>query len=87
VIKEAKCPYCLEWSAVEFDGIGHWWKKSGACPKCGAIVLVETECEFRVKATIYERLAAFCEQIAGFVNSKLNWRKRCQLEGTQKEPR
>lgn len=70
MIKEAKCPHCLEWSEVTFDGIGHWWKKSGACPKCGVIVLVETECDFR------ERKAGFCERIADFVKRKLDWMKR-----------
>jgi predicted nucleic-acid-binding Zn-ribbon protein len=24
-----------------------WWKDSAGCPKCGAIVLVESECDFR----------------------------------------
>lgn len=24
-----------------------WWKDSAACPKCNAVVLVESECEFR----------------------------------------
>jgi hypothetical protein len=31
----------------EFTG-GYWWKDSGDCPKCHALVLVEEECEFRV---------------------------------------
>ena len=48
---EAKCPYCGEWSEVEWFAElppgGFWWKESGCCPKCEAIVLVESECEFR----------------------------------------
>lgn len=24
-----------------------WWKGSAGCPRCGSIVLVETECDFR----------------------------------------
>lgn len=24
-----------------------WWKDGAGCPKCGAIVLVESECDFR----------------------------------------
>lgn len=24
-----------------------WWKEGAGCPKCGAIVLVESECDFR----------------------------------------
>lgn len=47
IANEAQCPYCHQWSETMFDGIGHWWKDSAGCPRCGAIVLVETECGFR----------------------------------------
>lgn len=26
---------------------GWWWKNSGGCPKCDALICVETECDFR----------------------------------------
>lgn len=52
--EEGQCPQCKEWSEVEwFDELppgGFWWKDNcngGGCPKCGAIVLVESECNFR----------------------------------------
>lgn len=52
--EEARCPHCRQWSEVEFvkpfgpnDIGGYWWKDSGACPKCGALILVESECEFK----------------------------------------
>jgi hypothetical protein len=45
---KAKCPKCNQWSPVYwFSALppgGYWWKTAG-CPKCGAIVLVETECD------------------------------------------
>jgi len=44
---EARCPYCLTWYPVEWQVLGYWWRDSGACPGCGALVLVETECEFQ----------------------------------------
>lgn len=47
----AKCPECHKWSEVAWDSSlppgGFWWKDSGCCPKCGATVLVESECDFR----------------------------------------
>lgn len=47
----ALCPECSEWSPVAFDNAippgGFWWVDSLGCPKCGAVVLVESECEFR----------------------------------------
>ena len=51
---QAQCPDCEQWSDVEWQDElppgGYWWAGTDAgCPKCGAIVLVETECEFRVK--------------------------------------
>ena len=51
--EEARCPDCGGWFDVEFDGSippgGFWWKDSGACPGCDAIVCVESECDFRDK--------------------------------------
>ena len=48
---EAECPKCGGRSPVEWDGTippgGHWWAGGGSdCPRCGAVVLVESECEF-----------------------------------------
>jgi ssDNA-binding Zn-finger/Zn-ribbon topoisomerase 1 len=47
---EAQCPECREWSpvAVMEDGgiLGYWWVDSTGCPRCGVVVLVETECNF-----------------------------------------
>lgn len=53
-MKEAKCPACGEWSAVEWQAAippgGFWWAGDHAgCPRCGYFALVETECEFREK--------------------------------------
>lgn len=52
---EAQCPECKQWSAVSwFDDIppgGYWWIDSGCCPQCGAVILVETECEFKWSRT------------------------------------
>jgi endogenous inhibitor of DNA gyrase (YacG/DUF329 family) len=51
--REARCPECGGWSAVEWDDSippgGLWWSdnSTGGCPKCGKPVLVESECEFR----------------------------------------
>lgn len=46
----AKCPRCEQWSPVYwFTALppgGYWWATAG-CPRCGAVVLVETECEFK----------------------------------------
>ena len=50
-IEEGQCPDCGEWSLVAWDGSlppgGFWWAESAGCPECGAVVLVESECEFR----------------------------------------
>jgi endogenous inhibitor of DNA gyrase (YacG/DUF329 family) len=50
--REARCPYCGNWSPVCWDDEvppgGYWWSDGdGGCPRCGADVLVESECEFR----------------------------------------
>jgi predicted RNA-binding Zn-ribbon protein involved in translation (DUF1610 family) len=48
---EAQCPECGGWFAVAWDDTlppgGLWWADSGACPGCGALVCVESECCFR----------------------------------------
>lgn len=44
---EAKCPECGKWSAVEWQLFSFWWAGSTGCPGCAALILVETECEFR----------------------------------------
>lgn len=55
-LQEARCPDCGKWSAVawneSFPPGGIWWdhvdaRRDGGCPKCGAVVCVETECDFR----------------------------------------
>lgn len=57
-MKEAKCPDCGEWSDVrwvyELPPGGFWWagdEGGGGCPQCGALVCVESECDFREKTT------------------------------------
>ena len=49
--REARCPGCREWSPVVWeDDIppgGLWWRDSADCPICGAVVLVESECDMR----------------------------------------
>lgn len=47
--REARCPRCGNWSPIAIDetGLGFWWKDSADCPRCGATVLVETECDHR----------------------------------------
>lgn len=54
------CPECNLWSPVAFDGSippgGYWWIDSVGCPECGAVVCVESECEFRPAARQRERL-------------------------------
>ena len=51
---EAKCPSCGNWSQVVnqtpdyFFAMWMWAENEGAgCPRCGNIVLFETECDFR----------------------------------------
>lgn len=58
---EAQCPECGGWAEVITepwlvpDGEGGavvvrgpwWWRKSAECPCCGAVVMVESECDFR----------------------------------------
>ncbi len=65
-VEEGQCPECLAWSLVAWDGTlppgGFWWadaQKGGGvgCPKCGAVVLVESECEFR-PATLHGHVQA-----------------------------
>jgi hypothetical protein len=51
-LREARCPECGAWSPVvwilEVHGVGgFWWADSGGCPQCGALICVESECEFR----------------------------------------
>lgn len=47
----ARCPDCEGWYRIEWivlpEGAGWWWKDSGTCPGCDAVVCVESECEFR----------------------------------------
>jgi hypothetical protein len=45
--KQAQCPECNQWSDVEWEAFVYWWYDSAECPKCKAIVLVESECNFR----------------------------------------
>lgn len=50
--EEARCPECFGWFPVVWQGElppgGYWWSgDSGGCPGCGAIVLVESECDYR----------------------------------------
>lgn len=50
--EEAKCPECERWHAVAWDDSlppgGFWWAYGSAgCPSCGALICVESECEFR----------------------------------------
>lgn len=52
MIDEAQCPECSEWSEVAVFAqapLGFWWRDSAECPSCGALVLVESECEFRTR--------------------------------------
>jgi hypothetical protein len=49
---EARCPKCLEWYPVEWETFSYWWRDSAGCPGCGAIVLVESECDFRKGETM-----------------------------------
>lgn len=60
--EEARCPECGEWSPVAWSGAvppgGMWWADSAGCPKCGATVLVESECEIR-KTRVDRGLAHF----------------------------
>lgn len=61
--QEAKCPDCGRWSPVAYvylddsDPIGgFWWAGEHAgCPCCGALALVESECDFRDAMTGAER--------------------------------
>ena len=62
--KEAQCPECEEWSPVAYiyldalDPIGgFWWSESNGygCPKCHALICVESECMFRDVLTDAER--------------------------------
>lgn len=50
-IQEARCPQCGTWSVVvwtdEIPPGGWWWRDGAACPECGYLALVESECEFR----------------------------------------
>ena len=52
-IREACCPKCERWSEVAWSDKlppgGWWWKASGCCPKCDEAILVESECEFRIR--------------------------------------
>lgn len=55
--EEARCPMCRRWSLVAWDDTippgGFWWANGFAgCPKCGATVLVESECDFRPARTL-----------------------------------
>jgi endogenous inhibitor of DNA gyrase (YacG/DUF329 family) len=48
----AQCPVCGTWSPVTWNATlrpgGWWWAaRTGGCPACGALVLVESECVFR----------------------------------------
>jgi len=47
----ARCPDCEGWYRIEWviipEGAGWGWKDSARCPGCGAMVSVESECEFR----------------------------------------
>ncbi|NMP22225.1 hypothetical protein [Sulfobacillus harzensis] len=49
--REAQCPKCGHWSPVTWDAVlppgGWWWADTAGCPHCGALVLVESECNFR----------------------------------------
>lgn len=57
--EEGRCPDCGAWSPVahvyldDLDPIGgFWWadtdgKPNAGCPACGALVCVESECDFR----------------------------------------
>lgn len=61
--EEASCPDCGAWSPVAYvyldddDPIGgFWWadtdgKPNAGCPACGALVCVESECDFRPVST------------------------------------
>lgn len=46
----ARCPDCNELHPVEWQDElppgGYWWANSLGCPGCGAVVCVESECEF-----------------------------------------
>lgn len=47
-MREAQCPHCNGWSEVTWDDTlppgGWWWAvRGGGCPRCGEIVLVESE--------------------------------------------
>lgn len=60
--QEAKCPDCGRWSPVAYvylpeDTIGGlWWAGEHAgCPACGALICVESECDFRDAMTPAER--------------------------------
>jgi hypothetical protein len=48
---EGCCPECGVWSQLAWqpdpEPGGLWWLASAGCPACGALVLVETECERR----------------------------------------
>lgn len=50
--REAQCPDCGEWNRVAWQDLGFWWAESttGGCPSCGALVCVESECDFRTVA-------------------------------------
>lgn len=56
---EARCPECGEWSEIRNEGPWpgiFWWKEPHAgCPRCGALVMVETECDFRKAAQMQEQ--------------------------------
>lgn len=65
--EEGRCPDCGAWSPVAYiyldalDPIGGvWWADTNGnvnagCPACGALILVESECDFRPLMTDAER--------------------------------
>lgn len=62
--KEAQCPECERWSPVSYQYLdaldpigGFWWAGSAGCPACGALICVESECDFRPMMTDAERVA------------------------------
>ena len=64
-MKEAQCPYCLDWFALEWVPIppgGWWWRDSGVCPGCSTPVLVESECEFREVKSVFG--VSFVDQLS-----------------------